>query len=320
MVTFTSVYKYNFLAMKKFTFAIFIGLLILGCQTNQNTTEKPEQEDGFSFVFVTDMHVMPERNATKGFLQAIDTINKLAPDFVLTGGDNIMDALGQTYGRSDSLYDLYKETIKKLTMPVYHTMGNHEVFGLYERSGIEPSHEEYGKKMYENRLNDRYYSFDFNNWHFVVLDGIGFTEDRRYYGLVDSVQLEWLKKDLEQVGTEKPVAVSIHIPLLSVGAQIMRGPNEAFEKGSVITNAHDVIEILEQYNVKMVLQGHLHFLEDIYYNGIHYITGGAVSSQWWQGTRFGMEEGFLKIDVSGEDFEWEYVDFGWEVAPETENS
>jgi len=48
-----------------------------------------------------------------------------------------MDALGQTYGRSDSLYNLYEETIKNLEMPIYHTMGNHEVFGLYERSGID---------------------------------------------------------------------------------------------------------------------------------------------------------------------------------------
>ena len=229
-----------------------------------------------------------------------------------------MDALGQTYGRSDSLYNLYEKTIKLLNMPVYHTMGNHEVFGLYERSGIDPSHDEYGKKLYENRLAKRYYSFDFNNWHFIVLDGIGFTEDRRYYGLVDSVQLEWLKHDLELAGS-KPVAVSTHIPLLSVGAQIMKGPNEAFEKGSVITNAHEVMEILEQYNVKMVLQGHLHFLEDIYYNGIHYITGGAVSSQWWQGPRYGMEEGFLKIDVSGEEFNWKYVDFGWQVKDEEES-
>jgi len=41
-------------------------------------------------VFMTDVHVAPERHATEGFLQAIDTINKLAPDFVISGGDNIL--------------------------------------------------------------------------------------------------------------------------------------------------------------------------------------------------------------------------------------
>ncbi len=281
-----------------------------------NSKEKAKNTEKFSFVFMTDIHVSPERNATEGLLQAIDTINKLAPDFVITGGDNIMDALGQSWERSDSLYNLYDETVSKLKMPVFSTMGNHEVFGLYKQSGIEPDHEDYGKKMYEKRLEKRYYSFDHKNWHFIVLDGIGFTPERRYYGVVDSVQLDWLKKDLAETGTDVPVAVSIHIPLLSVGQQIMKGPTEGFERSTIVTNAHEVIHLLEQYNVKLVLQGHLHFLEDINYNGIHYITGGAVSSNWWKGSRFGMEEGFVQVDVTGEEFTWKYVDFGWEVAKE----
>jgi 3',5'-cyclic AMP phosphodiesterase CpdA len=297
--------------IKKLITILFITVYFLGCQ--KPVVKNTDSQNGFSFVYATDVHIMPERNATQGFLQAIDTINKLAPDFVLTGGDNIMDALGQTYSRSDSLYNLWQKTVTNLKMPVYHTIGNHEVFGLYEKSGIDPSHEEYGKKLYENRLAKRYYSFDHKNWHFIVLDGIGFTEDRQYYGYIDSVQIEWLKQDLEKTGKETPVIVSTHIPLLSVGAQVQIGPNEGLGRGSVVTNADVVRKILEQYNVKLVLQGHLHILEEIMYNDICYVTAGAVSSNWWNGPRNGMEEGFVKVDISGNDFKWEYVDFGWEV-------
>ena len=299
--------------MKRLTFLFIIaGILLLNFQlfAGEKYTKKNKN---FSFVFMTDIHVAPERHATEGFLKAIETINKLKPDFVLTGGDNIMDALGQSYSRADSLYNLYNETISNLTMPVYNTMGNHEIFGLYTKSGINPDHPEYGKKLYEDRLAKRYYSFDYKNWHFIVLDGMGFTSDRHYYGVIDNKQLAWLKTDLEKTGKDRPVAISIHIPLLSVGEQIMSGPTEAFGQGSVITNAHEVIQLLEQYNVKLVLQGHLHFLEDINYNGIHYITGGAVSANWWRGPRYGMEEGFVQINVSGEDFSWKYVDFGWDA-------
>lgn len=297
--------------MKQFIYLSLSILLLVSCaqQSNQPSTSST---DDFTFVFMTDIHITEERNATEGFNQAIDTINSLNPDFVLTGGDNIMDALGQSYEASDSLYNLYENTVKKLECPLYNTMGNHEVFGLYESSGVSPSHEEYGKKLYQNRLAKRYYSFDYKNWHFVVLDGIGFTEDRHYYGHVDEEQLAWLKKDLKTAG-DKPIAVSIHIPLLSIGSQIMQKPTEGMSEGSIVTNANQVREILEQYNTKLVLQGHLHFLEDIEYNGIHYITGGAISSQWWQGQRFGMEEGFLKIDVKGENFSWKYIDYGWNV-------
>jgi 3',5'-cyclic AMP phosphodiesterase CpdA len=293
---------------------ILLSIIIIAFSSCSKTSKiQSVEKDGFSFVFMTDIHITEERKATEGLLQAIDTINKLAPDFVLTGGDNIMDALGQSYETANALYNLFDETMKNLEMPFYSTMGNHEVFGLYEASGVSPEHEKYGKKLYEDRLAKKYYSFDHKNCHFVILDAIGFTDDRHYFGLIDSAQVLWLKQDLEKTGKDKPVIVSTHIPLLSVGSQIMSGPTEGFSAGSIITNAQEIIQILEQYNVKLVLQGHLHFLEDINYNGIHYITGGAVSSNWWQGPRYGMEEGFVKVDISGDDFNWNYVDFGWEA-------
>lgn len=295
--------------MKRIVLIVLTSFVLVSCMSQQDT---PGKKNEFSFVFMTDIHLTPERNADKGFEQAINHINELSPDFVLTGGDNIMDALAQTHAYSDTLYNMYIEATNQLNMHVYHTMGNHEVFGLYEKSGIDPSHEEFGKKFYENRLAKRYYSFDFEDWHFVVLDAIGFTDNRKYYGNIDEEQLNWLREDLNKVG-DRPIVVSTHIPLLSVGAQVLKGPNEAMSKGEIVSNANEVIQILENHNTKLVLQGHLHFLEDINYNGIHYITGGAVSSQWWQGHRNGLPEGYVNITICGEGFDWKYVDFGWEA-------
>jgi len=299
--------------MKNLVFLLIFASFVITCnsQTKESITQTENQ---FSFVFMTDIHVMPELNATKGFLQAIDTANKLNPNFVLTGGDLVKDASGQTWERSDSLFNIYLESVKKLKMPVYNTIGNHDVFGKnIRRNPIGPDHPEFEKKMYENRISKRFYSFDHKNWHFIVLDGIGFPTNG-YYGVVDSVQLEWLKQDLLKTGKEKPVAISIHIPLFTISGQIETGPTSGLNERQVITNAPEVVDILQQYNVKLVLQGHQHFLEDIYYKGIHYITGGSVSGDTWRGTNMGMQEGFVKIDVSGDDFTWKYVDFGWEVA------
>lgn len=284
-------------------------MMAISCSRNQTGDIGGES---FSFVFMTDLHIQPELHATEGVARAIDSVNNLKPDFVITGGDMIMDALRQTYGRSDSLYNLIGESLKKLQMPVHTTMGNHEVFGLYQTSGVDSTHELFGKKMYEKHFGETYYSFDFKNWHFIVLDGIGFTPGRHYFGYIDSLQLEWLKSDLLKAGAEKPIALSTHIPLLSTGAQIMASPTASFSQSEIITNAKDVLKILEPYNVKLVLQGHLHYLEDIWYEGTHFITGGAVCSNWWKGARYGMEEGFLAINVTGGEFSWRYVDFGWE--------
>ncbi|MDR1719088.1 MAG: metallophosphoesterase [Dysgonamonadaceae bacterium] len=291
--------------MRRFFITFVIFCCFWSCQ-------KAEKNDGFSFVFITDVHLMPERNANEGFLQAIDTINRLAPDFVISGGDQIMDGLKPEYTRVDSLFNLWDESAKRFNMPVYTTMGNHDIFGLY-RNDIDSLNENYGKKMYENRLAKRYYSFNHKHWHFIILDGNGIENDHSYYGYLDSVQVAWLMQDLEATGKNVPIVVCTHIPMLSVALEITGGPTTGLHKSSIINNSNEVRKILEQYNVKMVLQGHLHFLEDIYYNGIHYITGGAVCANWWRGARYGMEEGFVRIDVSGEDFSWEYVDYGWEV-------
>jgi len=96
--------------MKKvFTILLVVSvtrLSFLGC--NRDIKDK----DSFSIAFMTDIHIQPEENAVAGFTQALDSVNKLNPDFILTGGDLIMDALGQSYGRADSLYNLYMEVIK----------------------------------------------------------------------------------------------------------------------------------------------------------------------------------------------------------------
>jgi 3',5'-cyclic-AMP phosphodiesterase len=291
---------------------IVISVIVIfsfACCKQQSNNGK-NNEESFSFVFMTDIHIQSEKNAPEGLGQAIDTINKLNPDFVITGGDNVMDAWSQTYGRADSLYNLFIETMKQLNMPYYSTFGNHESFG--RRTGL--THNRY-KEMYENRIGSRYYSFAHKNWHFIILDAIMYGEgENYYYGQIDSVQMDWLRIVLDSVGKDTPIAVSLHIPILSVGYQI---EEKGFTPRSVIKkeNAIELIRLFEKYNVKVVLQGHLHMYEDILFNGIHYITGGAVCGGWWEDRIPGVEreEGFLLIKVNGKNFSSQYIEYGWEV-------
>ncbi|NWF89544.1 MAG: metallophosphoesterase [Ignavibacteriaceae bacterium] len=270
-------------------------------------------EESFSFVFCTDIHVQPERNAVNGFTQAIQSINKLQPDFVITGGDLIMDALGQTFGRADSLYNLYQEVTQKFQMPVYNTMGNHEIYGIYNKSGADKSHPEYGEKMFENRLGKSYYSFEHKGWKFMVLNSIEDTKKNKYIGLVDEKQIEWIKKELTETDSKTPIVISTHIPFMTIFAQKYEGSTAANDSALVVVNSKEVLDLFKGYNLKLVLQGHLHTVEDIYVEGVHFITGGAISAAWWKGSNLGFEEGFLLISIKGDEFDWKYVDYGWEV-------
>lgn len=289
---------------------LILILLSIGCAPIGRT-------DNFRFVFMTDIHIQPELRATEGFEAAIAHVNRLKPKpaFVITGGDLIMDALGQSYSRADSLYALYIETCRHFEMPVHNGIGNHEIFGLYSESGINPDHPEYGKQMYRNRVGEgnTYHSFDHGNWHFIVLDGIGMTEERRYIGEIDEAQIEWLKKDLERTGPERPVALCIHIPFFSAAIQFRNGPTAANSSGGVIQNGKEVWDICDDYNIKLVLQGHLHIVEELAWKRFRFITAGAVSGAWWRGPLEEFEEGFVVVDVKGDNFTWAYEDYGWEA-------
>jgi len=305
--------------MKRTYLLLGIAILVFsGCKPPINTSAE-QAEDSFSFAFLTDIHLQPELGADVGFQWAINEVNKRKPDFVLTGGDLVMDALNQSYGRADSLYNLYIKLSGKFKMPVYNTVGNHEVYGWHRNEkGIE-QHPEFGKKMFEKHLGDRYYSFDHKGWHFIVLDAISRTEEGGYSGGIDEEQILWLAKELQKVDKEIPIAVSVHIPFITAASQISRGSMAANNPGLVISNSLEVLRLFSEHNLRLVLQGHLHYLEDIYVqNQVHFITGGAVCGKWWANEPDSKpEEGFVMIHVEGEELDWEYVDYGW--TPPGEN-
>ena len=307
---------------KLISLCLSLSLILLACNQKVKAPGDEKSPGQFTFAYLTDIHLQPELNAVEGFRMAIDTINKINPDFVLTGGDLIMDALNQTYGRSDSLYNLYNQLSEEFNMPVYNTVGNHEIFGWHSDKDEIQDNPEFGKKMYENRIGNRYYSFDHKGWHFIVLDAMARGKDGRYIGKVDDKQVGWLKQDLRNIDKETPIAVSVHIPFITSQTQLNQGSLAANSESTVISNARDLLLIFRDYNLKLVLQGHLHFLEDLHVeNQVHFITGGAVSGYWLAnspGSR--QEEGFLLVRVSGEEIEWEYVDYGWIPEPELESS
>lgn len=291
-----------FIISVHFTFSIY-------SQTDLN------YENDFKFVFLTDVHIQTDRNAIEGFKKAIDEINKINPDFVITGGDLIYDALAVSYERADSLFNLYNETITLLNSPVYNTIGNHEIFGWNEKSQVSRVHSEFGKKMYQNRIGKTYYSFDHKGVRFFILDSIEeIPEGGRYFGCINDEQIEWLKRELNETDTLTPIVISTHIPFITTFSQIKAGSQKENERGLVVENSKEVLDLFSGHNLKLVLQGHLHYFEDInIQNKIRFVTGGAVSARWWRGPNDGMEEGFLIVKVQGSTLNSEYFDFHWEV-------
>jgi hypothetical protein len=231
----------------------------------------------FEFVFFTDTHIQPELDAARGCDMCFRKIAGLQPEFAIMGGDHVFDALSVDRARANAVFDLYKRTEQTLQMPLHHTIGNHDVFGINIKSGASPSDPSYGKKMYEDRVGRTYYSFDHKGWHLIVLDSIQPTEDRMWQARIDDPQLTWLKDELNRAGATTPIIVTVHVPLVSAFATYAEKVTTGQKYNTLtVDNAPDVLAAFQGHNVVAVLQGHLHVNELVVLKNTQYILGGAV--------------------------------------------
>jgi Icc protein len=267
----------------------------------------------FDFVFFTDAHIEPELDAAHGCDMCFRKIACLRREFAINGGDHVYDVLGANRGRANLIFDLYEKTQQLLEMPLYHAIGNHDVFGIYAQTGVLPSDPGYAKKMYEDRLSRHtYYSFDRKGYHFIVLDSIQPTNDRLWQSRIDDEQLQWLANDLQQIGAVRPIVVVVHVPMVTGFATFAPKSSEQHKYNTyTVDNTVDVLPLFEGHNVLAVLQGHTHVNELVRYKNIDFITSGAVSGNWWHGPRMGFPEGFTVVSLRNGVLTTHYETYGF---------
>lgn len=227
----------------------------------------------FIFVHASDTHISEESLARTRRLKAL--VDSLRPAFVIISGDLVRDALRVPEEEARRYYDLFAREIATFTVPVYTVPGNHEIFGIERhRSLVSPSHPLYGKRFYRSMRGPNYYSFEYGGVHFLGLDTVDY-DDLWYYGHVDSVQLDWMRKDVENLRAGMPVVTFNHIPFVS-GAQMIDGYDEESPAPTVIRvggrpafrhnvqNGADVLGVLGD-RLAIALGGHMHRREVLRY-------------------------------------------------------
>lgn len=252
------------------------------------------------------MHLDFNDSTLQYFDNAIKTINKLNPDFIVTGGDNIKDATQPRESYADSLYSLYLSQIKRFNMPVYTGIGNHEVFGV-NNLNIETENPLYGKKMYESKIGRRYYTFSHKGWKFFMVDDIINTDSgHRYIGCIDDKQMEWLRNELVATDSITPIVICSHIPFISSLKKFEFGSLSGTPVNDGISNSVEFFKLFTHHNLKLILQGHFHFMEVLYANDIYYITGPSLTAKW--GNIFTRKSGLFLFTTKRTSLTWKFVE------------
>jgi 3',5'-cyclic AMP phosphodiesterase CpdA len=197
---------------------------------------------------------------------------------------------------------------------LYPVIGNHDLVAAVPKNGAPAAKDPRKIYRFKMGLDRTYYSFKAVGYHFVILDSVQITDDEyKYQGMIWPEQLEWLKQDLSRVQRGTPIVLVTHIPLLSAFYAATEGATFAPKKNRVVVNNREVLRILEDHNVILVLQGHLHAKELLMWRGTTFIVGGAICGKWWRGPWHGTEEGFNVITLKGSGVDWEYIDYGWKA-------
>src|SRR5688572_13070117 len=173
----------------------------------------PARKRSVRFAHITDIHVQPGQIPEKGMADALNHIQRLKhkPEFIINGGDSIMDGLAADKQKTQVQFDLFKSILtKENSLPIYHCIGNHDVWGWFvkENEALKAD-KQYGKQWVVEEFNmpRRHYSFTKGKWKFMVLDSTQLNPAGGYIAYVDPEQYAWLEEELKNTPKDTFVCV-----------------------------------------------------------------------------------------------------------------
>jgi len=249
---------------------------------------------------LTDVHIQGpaegRQDAQEGLRRALRCVQGLEdrPDFILFGGDLIMDALGASKQEALDQWALWDRVIAaELRLPARYCLGNHDIWGWESRelAAIEGD-PDFGKVLPLRRmgLKSSHYHFDQAGWRFIVLDSMQRPASGRhgYYASLGEAQFLWLEDLLKSTPAGLQVCIVSHIPILGV-CVFMDGELEKDGHWDVPAawmhlDARRLKDLFARHpQVKLCLSGHIHLVDDVSYLGVRYLCDGAVCGGWWKG-------------------------------------
>ena len=240
----------------------FIKLLSLGStimmlpmSLSANALAK-ERKNSLKFAVCADVHKDIMHDADLRLKAFIEDARDKEVDFIIQLGD-----FCRPYDYNLEFMSIWNSFQGKK----YHVIGNHDMDGGFTREQVVE---------YWN-AEGRYYSFDSEGYHFIVLDGNDTDPSpdcpSGYARFIGKEQLKWLENDLNN--TKLPTIVFSHQGL----DNDLGGIHNATQSRLVLERANEQANFQK---VQFVFSGHHHQDYHNSINGIHYIQINSLSYQW----------------------------------------
>ncbi len=192
-------------------------------------------DEAFTFFYLTDPQAQ-RRDQYERFAQVVETAQNLYPDarFIVSAGDQVDEEENVKHWNY-----LFNSTDALLDLPFMPTTGNHEKKGaaITENFALPNIPE-------QDLETGVYYSYDYNDVHFTVLNTNDDEDDK-----LSDAQIDWMIDDISSSDAKWKIVV-LHKALYSNGSHYDDGDVEGFRK--------QLGALLPYLGVDMVLQGHDH--------------------------------------------------------------
>ena len=249
--------------------------------------------------FLTDVHVKPTEVAEGGMRKAYRHVNALKskPDFILNGGDAIMDALAIDKAKTQEQWDVWNRVLAaENRLPIYHIIGNHDVWGWQVKDESIKTDPLYDKAwaVKQHNMPGRYYSFQKKEWKFIILDSTQ-QNGGGYIARLDDEQMAWLETELKNPSSDQHICIASHIPIVSFCSAMFFDDHLAngdwkLSRALLHVDARKITQLFAGYkNIRCCLSGHIHLQDMVEYKNVHYYCNGAISGNWWNGAFKGFD-------------------------------
>lgn len=183
--------------------------------------------------------------------------------------------LGDIVDNNLDLFEPLNEVISQIGVSWYNVFGNHD-------RNIDVEGDFHSKGTFKRIYGPTYYSFDYGQVHFLVIDNILSFQSRngrlKYRCGIDDRQMQFIENDLSYISKNQLVVAVMHIPPI-VYERINKSQTKLFS-------------LLRQFPNSLSIAGHEHIFENHFLgqeynfapeNPHHFILLGAACGSWWSG-------------------------------------